>query len=366
MLRAVFLMIGVLMIVGAFILPPQPAYGPYTWADLISFSDYRSQSVPEIVVDNKETLRMLYQLGIKETMRKVAQDPAYERDDSACHGAAHVVGRMAFNLMGVDALAACTTQCFSGCIHGALQGMGVRSSGSIDALVDDIRVLCSELPTVFERSECIHGAGHGLLLFANYERDDALAACRLLRTREDINDCYTGVFMENLIGDGSEERFTDDLHYPCNEYKDPAVVEACYRLQPSRFIEAHGNVTEARAECMRAPAQAACFMRLGQLSGADTENPPAATEAFCATVPLQFYDDCILGGFRQVIRVNGIDTTGTAAGFCRALTNPEGKRLCYEQYAEELPDLFNDRETQHSLCALFEAPYDVSCLAQND
>lgn len=361
------LALGLLLVLGIALLPPEPAFGPYSRFDLISFREYRSISVPEVLEDNRDVMQMVYQLGLRAAMNKVALDPAYELNDSACHGAAHVVGRMAFNLMGARSLLECTTQCFSGCFHGALQGMGARSAGSVGELASEIRDMCAQLPTVFERSECVHGAGHGFLLYANYQLDDALTACELLETPADSKECYAGVFMENLIGDSSEQRFrTDNLHYPCNQYDDPVIVEACYRLQPGRFLEANdNNFIQAQHECQRAPkvAQDACFMRLGQLSGADTENPPAETETFCERVPDEFYDVCILGGLRQVIRVNGIDPSGTAAGFCRALTAPRAKEVCYAQYAKELRDIFTDQKKRLQLCTLFEEPYDASCRA---
>ncbi len=323
--------------------------------------------MPEVLIDNREVMRMVHQLGLAEAMNVVAHDPAYKLDDSACHGAAHVVGRMAFNLMGARSLLECTTACFSGCLHGALQGMGSRSAGSVEELAHEVRTLCTQLPTAFEHSECVHGAGHGFLLYMKYQRDDALGACGLLEEPADVKECYAGVFMENVIGDGSEQRFrTDDLHYPCTEYDDPVIVEACYRLQPGQFLEAYGtDFARAQQECLRAPmvAQQACFMRLGQLSGADTENPPVETEAFCASVPREFYDSCILGGLRQVIRVNGIDPSGTAAGFCRALVTPHAKEVCYAQYARELPDIFNEKEERLRICTLFEEPYEASCRA---
>ena len=359
---ALLLLVGV-AILGLFFLPPQPVHGPYSRFDLVSFTSYEAVGIPDVIGDNLEVMRMINQLGLARTMEKVAQDSAYEFDDSACHGAAHIVGRMAYALLGGEALQQCTTHCFSGCYHGALQGMGARSGGSVTALSDEIRTLCSAQDTVFERSECFHGAGHGFLLYASYQIDEALGACASFGA-EHAHECYAGVFMENVMGDGSEDRFVEsDAHYPCTHYEGE-VQEACYRLQPSHFLDVfEQDFARATQECLKAPAfaQPVCFTRLGQLSGADTTDPPGNTEAFCATVPREFYDECILGGLRQVIRVNGIDPSGSAAGFCRHLSSPEAKGICYAQYSHELPDLFTDREVRLRLCTLFEDPYQAAC-----
>lgn len=352
------------IVLGLAALPPEPAYGPYSRLDLVSFTDYRSVPVSDVIDSELELMRMIAQLGLPATMQKTSEDPEYVLD-AACHGVSHLVGQAAFRLKGARALQECTTHCFSGCYHGALQGMGLEAGGDFQSLLTDVRALCGAQDTAFERQECFHGSGHGFLLTLNYERDQALDACRLLGVSEYLSDCYSGVFMENWVGDGQEQRFRRaDAHYPCNTYGDPMVQETCYRFQPDWFLAlADQDFARAQQQCLAAPsvAQATCFRRLGQLSGADTPDPPGNTEAFCASVPPAFYDACILGGLREVFRVNGVDLTGTAASFCRALTGERAKGLCYDAYARQLPEIFNDRATRLRLCGVFEAPYDEAC-----
>ncbi len=347
-------------------MPAAPLYGTYTADDLITVTDYRTVAVPSVTNDQREILRMIHQLGLTNTMQKVYEDPAYASSDGECHGAAHIVGGMAFDLLGVEAFEQCTTLCFSGCYHGALQRMGGRAGPDAVSLPRQLEELCSTRNTAFEREQCFHGAGHGFLLEARYDRDAALTACESFEGALDVFYCYGGVFMENMVGDGRDQRMSsDDPQYPCNAYADnPSAQEACYRLQPTYFLELNNNdYAKTKEECLRAPAamQPACFRRMGQLSGVDTSDPPGNTERFCNSIPGAYFDDCIRGGVHQVINFNGIDRAGTAAFFCQALQAPSAKQICYAYYAEQIPKLFNNKEERLTLCDLFEAPYDESC-----
>lgn len=346
--------------------PDDPQYGPYIGSDLITTVDYRRVNIPTIIGDELEVMRMIRQLGLSAAMQEVAADPAYQGRDGQCHGAAHILGYAAFDLLGTSALASCSTLCFSGCYHGALQRMALRVGSDTTGAVAELEQLCSTRETVFERLQCFHGAGHGFLLQANYQLVPALAQCRNLTAPGDVYECFMGVFMEHYVGEGSETRMSrTDLHYPCTQFgDDPHVQETCYRMQPTHFLDVYEqNFDQASEECLRAPIsmRPACFKRLGQLSGVDTDDPPGKTEAFCATVPAAYMDECITGGLRQVINFNGIDPSGTAAFFCRKLVDADAKRICYEDYAAQLPDLFTDAVTRLSLCDLFEEPYRKTC-----
>ena len=348
--------------------PTAPLYGSYSAENLVSLTDYTKASTPEVTLDELETMRMISQLGLRRTMEHVANDPAYEgsEQESMCHGAAHVVGSAAFDLLGIEALEQCTTGCFSGCYHGALQRMGVRNRPDASTLMEELKTLCGNRATAFEREQCFHGAGHGILLQERYELNSALSKCRDIGAEDDMHPCYRGVFMEFYGGDGNAERMKkEELHFPCNLFDaDELIQDACYRLQATYFLKVYDNdFAQASDECLRAPSsmQSTCFARLGQLSGADTKNPPGNTEAFCATIPSKYYDNCIRGGLRQEMNFYGIDPEGRAGSFCKALANPEGKRVCYEQYMSDLRSLFLEQEPRLFICSLFEPPYDELC-----
>lgn len=348
-----------------------PAYGRYTAADLISFTDYSHADMTKIIPNELETMRMISQQGLPKTLDELSESSAYANNPGLCHDAAHAVGRAAFDFLGAKAFSECTTACFSGCYHGAFQRMSVRTE-SEGAMLEEVRTLCSALPTTFERDQCFHGSGHGLLLYTNYNLEKALDACKTLGVGPEPGWCYGGVFMEDL-GAGPPSAIFDggavpeDLHAPCDQVgNDKRAIKWCYQLQPDIFLRAYDNdYAKASAECMKAPefARGDCFKRLGQLSGVDTPNPPGYTERFCATVPSDYYEDCIIGGVRQIVDFYGTNVGTRVADFCKGLSSDTAKKICYTEYAERMKDLFNDESARTKLCGDFEPPYNASCRA---
>ena len=94
-------------------------------------------------------------------------------------------------------------------------------------LVKSISILCEDETTGFGMHQCLHGVGHGLMAWFDYGLHDALEACDLSKLQSHRESCYSGVFMENIVGgialSSSEENenyhYTDwlneDPHYPC-------------------------------------------------------------------------------------------------------------------------------------------------------
>lgn len=355
-------LVSLLIVIVAFITTHPAAYG----------TRYSSADIPIIVADKVKLARMIQDLGVAETLKRIESDPTYQYNDGVCHGAAHAVGRAAYQLLGAQALEQCTTTCFSGCYHGAFQQ--IAESEDDIGLPDQVRVICSARTTVFERDECFHGAGHGFLIYNRYNLTNSLDECRALGTAIDAVSCYGGVFMENIVGDANPGGLSDadrmsatDPHFPCSLFNDDSRVQkACYKIQPTHFLSIYkDDFAKASEECLRAreSMRGTCFRRLGQLSGADTLTPPQNTDAFCRTVPSEYFDDCILGGLRQVINARGIDPSGPPAMFCKGLIEKEAKEVCYAEYAGRLKDMFLDKETRIRICALFEAPFMDACRA---
>ncbi|MEK9176819.1 MAG: hypothetical protein AAB923_00830 [Patescibacteria group bacterium] len=333
-------------------------------------SSYDNADIPEVIRDGGETTRMIKKLGLPKTLTLIAHSPAYEFNGGECHAAMHAVGRAAFDLIGIKAFEQCDTSCFSGCYHGVLQELAVRSGSA--GLVNEIRILCDARPTVFERYQCFHGSGHGFLLSDDYDIRAALGTCESFGTDVARDSCYEGVFMESLTGDpeaagvlGIEEASRADPHFPCTLFAgNESVQAACYKYQPSRFLENFEmDYAAASAECLRAPAyaRAECFKRLGQHAATDVADPPRSAERFCTSVPSEYFEDCIRGGLRQAIVFPGVDPDGGAVSFCRGLASSGAKRACYKDYGRYLADMFPEREVRLRICGMFEAPYDLEC-----
>ncbi len=353
--------------------PQKPLHGPYSGEDLVTYRDYATADIRSVVKSDLEVMRMINDLGLPKTIERVSGEPAYEYDSASCHTAMHVVGRMAFDLSGFQALSECSTACFSGCYHGALER--IATSENPPALFGEAREYCAAQGTIFQRDQCFHGIGHAFMIFSKYRLEDALNQCRTYGSTSEKSSCYSGVIMENYVGDPGIIGVTNPtapsadtgLHFPCTLFAgDPLVQEWCYKAQPNHFLEVfEGDFARAGEECMNAPEsmRGACFMRLGQLSAADIPNPARSADDYCATVPEAYFDECIIGGLRFMIVNPGVDPEGRPALFCRDLGSAEAKEVCYAEYARKLTEMFTDIRARTDICSLFEAPYDRKCLA---
>src|SRR3954470_1235384 len=156
-------------------------------------------------------------------------------------------------------LSECDDRYQSGCYHGILQRyfdarMGLPLAQSVlVAPCDGLRGTTEQ----FRLFDCLHGTGHGLMMYHSYDVNASLADCDRLASDWDQHSCYSGVFMEynmgvrmQSFGDGkfgmhrhampssSVVLFKpNDLHYPCDSTPTQYRME-CYELQPDLILPA--------------------------------------------------------------------------------------------------------------------------------
>lgn len=95
-------------------------------------------------------------------------------------------------------------------------------------------------PYGFQYFNCLHGLGHGLTIRFDQDIFKALPFCTALGKLWEQQSCYGGVFMQNIIVDGtmhlSKDTKLDDPIYPCNavplEQKRP-----CYDIQTAEVLK---------------------------------------------------------------------------------------------------------------------------------
>src|SRR4051812_32393036 len=99
-------------------------------------------------------------------------------------------------------LSECDDRYQSGCYHGILQRyfdarMGLPLAQSVLlAPCDGLRGTREQ----FRIFDCLHGTGHGLMMYHRYDMNASLADCDRLRADWDQRSCYSGVFMEHNMG----------------------------------------------------------------------------------------------------------------------------------------------------------------------
>lgn len=289
----------------------------------------------------------------------------------SCHNVAHEAGRFSYEIYNEESFKFCGGECHSGCYHGATEAY-FQDHGTAN-LAENLNLLCSSELNAFFSHQCIHGIGHGLMAWTSYDLPEALESCNALNQRQD--SCWTGVFMENIVGGLSKadaeknknaEHFTkylsDDPQYPCTVVEDKYKF-SCYFLQTSRMMKLFaGDFKKVADACLKAetPYQQSCFDSMGRdAGGSNPHNAPGAILA-CSYAPKGNYRlGCLMGAAQDAMW----DTTGQddAIGFCKLLSDKQEKDVCYNMIFSRATEIFTSANDLKTFCKKTEDQYQSRC-----
>ena len=191
-----------------------------------------------------------------------------------CHRIAHRMGSAAlsrFKDKVAPAFIAGSPVCASGYYHGIIEraflGQPTNKLGVV------ARQMCTDsqiTKQTFLLYQCIHGLGHGLMIYTGYDLPLSLTTCKGLRTDFDKISCSGGVFMENFsssYGVTSKYLRKNDPIYPCNDkISDPYKVQ-CYGLVTANLLKTTGyDQKKTAAGCKRSEPEwvGTCFESFGR------------------------------------------------------------------------------------------------------
>ena len=249
--------------------------------------------------------------------RALVTDRNVEAD---CHPIVHTIGAAA--LLRYDgsvgrAFSEGNAACGSGYYHGLLQWKLADTEPSKVGGV--ARRVCDE-PVIrsndFNYYQCVHGLGHGLMLYTRYDLPGALDLCHKLETQYDQVSCTGGVFMENQASSfGIESKWLrkSDPLYPCNVVKKRDKLY-CYLMVTSQILpRVSWNWDKTTRWCRRSDAGfvATCFQSYGRdASGTSRQNPDGIL-SICARAKTM-ERECIFGAVRDVLNNNASDLRAKA------------------------------------------------------
>jgi hypothetical protein len=336
-----------------------------------------------------------------DTMERLAtQDPLIRAKG---HQLAHAVGRYAMEKRkDLAVIGECTPRFQSGCFHGVLEGYFLQG-GTIDRA--SVGSVCAERGVRgFERMECWHGLGHGLMVHHAGDFRQALAVCDGLQAAQPRRECHDGIFMERAIraigatpinvGDGpgighahgaeghhehaaasrsmapqdgiglltakiAGRRARDQL---CSGL-DAAHQPSCWAYQALVLLWKHWmSPPTALHGCDAAPAGAvaSCYQGFGkQMGGMTTGDVPKMIDA-CRQGDPAHVTDCLMGGVEYFTDLDWNIEPGIA--FCSQV--PDGsKPRCYEMIGARLMLAHPDPEPVRAACRQVEPAYVRACLA---
>ena len=295
---------------------------------------------------------------------KLAED-AVEAD---CHRIAHTIGAASLQHHQGDvgkALAEGNGICASGYYHGLLEWKlaGVAK----DEVAEVARSVCDQTKSTassFVYYQCVHGLGHGLMLYTRYELPGALRLCHGLRTDFDRVSCTGGVFMENQqssYGITSPWLKKDDLLYPCGIVS-RSDKTYCYLLATSQILPRVGWDWKKTADWCRRSEKGfvdLCFQSYGRDASGNSRQDPAKARELCAYAG-SGEEQCIFGAVRDILNTDPSDLG--AARLCR-LARPEHRSYCAYGIGSIVAVKHTDAAAKRADCRRFlSGQYYVDCL----
>lgn len=281
--------------------------------------------------------------------------------ESGCHRIAHMMGAAALTRYDGSvgkAFAGGSAVCWSGYYHGILE----RAYKDVpeERLGEVSRRLCSEQDvrrTTFILYQCVHGLGHGLMIYTGYDLPLSLKTCDKLASDWDRRSCTGGVFMENLqssYGVVSRWLKKGDPIYPCNAVA-TRYKYYCYLMVTSRILPlvAYDWGKAVRA-CRRSEKGwvAVCFQSLGRDASGQTRQNGREILAICARAG-QFERECIYGAARDITS-NDAGARRTAP-FCMQVKQSM-RGYCFDGIGTILGGFKADREGRRAECAKVTPP----------
>ena len=248
-----------------------------------------------------------YNDGPKAALDKFDQDIKSPGPiESDCHRIAHAIGAGALSHYHGNvgqAFVAGRPSCTSGYYHGILERafLGVDQS----KLGAAARKFCSSdevRKSDFIAYQCVHGLGHGLMIYSNDDLPWSLRTCHKLLTDFDRVSCTGGVFMQNLDTTMGASRYlkAKDPLYPCTSVAERDKVY-CYLMVTSRINTLDGYDWRKTADWCRRSEKGwveTCFESYGRDASGASEYDPAKTIALCLQAGPNA-GDCVYGASRD-------------------------------------------------------------------
>lgn len=282
-------------------------------------------------------------------------------------------------------LSECDDRYQSGCYHGILQryfdariGMPLAQSVLL-APCDGLRGTREQ----FRIFDCLHGTGHGLMMYHRYDVNASLADCDRLRSDWDQRSCYSGVFMEHnmgarmqVFGDGKfgmHRHSTpapsvvlykpDDLHYPCDSTPQRYRRE-CYELQADLILPAvKQDYRKASAVCDRAGAPdlvAQCYVGLGRNASGAAAFQYAGIKKRCDQSSAYGRAFCYQGAVRHLAYAPSELPRGI--GFCKTLPDGDARTRCWDGIGLQVGGFFADLQSRQRACETDVAADVAACV----
>ena len=348
------------------------------WRSLDTYSNCIGDGIARLSADGNIALAM----GTLDYV--IHNDPALTL---YAHPLAHALGYAVRStpMTATRLLSQCDDRYQSGCYHGILQryfdarmGMPIAQRVLL-APCDGLRGTREQ----FRLFDCLHGTGHGLMMYHRYDVNASLKDCDRLAGEWDQRSCYGGVFMEHNMG-VRKQAFGDrefgmhrhsspapsvvlykpkDLHYPCNATT-ARYRRACYELQADLILPAvKDDYRKAAQVCDGAGTPdlvRACYSGLGRNASGAAAFQYRGIKKRCDLASPAGLAFCYQGAVRQLAYAPSELSRGV--GFCRTLPQGETRSRCWNGVGLQIGGFYPDQATRERACRSDTAADVAACV----
>ena len=318
------------------------------------------------------------EVGIR-VLRGIVDDPAFPVGGNT-HQLAHTVGRSAARHWGGtgDVFNRCPAEFGYGCLHGFFEDAMLQAELP-DVVLTTICESHSSKSSFesYERDNCYHGGGHGLMMNESYDLDRALAVCDLLSSK--ASACWGGVFMENVMGfvDGRvpEEHSSFDESNPLApcDIVDEKYRNSCYLYHRVYLVHQYSDsVDDLVRVCLGAGDHVAvCLQGLVRavrddvIAGLHSSSGSTADRllSFCQYVPEQYLSACHRSAVDEVLYP---DSAGSLHAAVRQAVRYCGhvgtfQEACFIALGRRLDRFVADWSEKKALCEMVPETFFASC-----
>ncbi len=284
-----------------------------------------------------------------------------------CHRIAHRMGSAAltrFKDQVAQAFIAGSPVCASGYYHGIVERAFLGQP--TEKLATIARQLCADPKITVKRFlfyQCIHGLGHGLMIYTGYDLPASLKTCDGLRSGFDRTSCSGGVFMENFnssYGVTSKYLRANDPIYPCDVVAERHKLY-CYLLVTANILRlTKGDLQKTADACLRSePAWVkTCYESFGRDVSGMAGKSAARALASCR-LARRHEGDCLYGVSREIVNA---DAAGARGGRFCARAPTRHRRHCYEGVGSVLSAIEPTSSALRAACRAVSGRHAGSCL----
>jgi hypothetical protein len=219
--------------------------------------------------------------------------------------------------------------------------------------------------------DCLHGTGHGLMMYHSYDVNASLKDCDRLAADWDQRSCYSGVFMEHNMG-ARMQSFGDgafgmhrhsmpmssvvlfkpsDLHYPCDSTPVRYRLE-CYELQADLILPAlKQDYQKAGQVCDAAGTPElveACYVGLGRNASGAAAFQYAGIRKRCDKSSPGGQPFCYKGAVRHLAYAPSELPRGVS--FCKSLPRGDNRTECWNGVGLQVGGFYSSTASRRQAC----------------